>query len=100
MCLCSRTHTLGASASSITTRIKTVIKVFFACLGKQVRVHLPLQQGLRLFIFVYPHFPPVCASASSITTRIKTVANCSLLPTLRNRASASSITTRIKTQIS
>ena len=61
-----------ASASSITTRIKTIIRLFYSPL-EVVRVHHPLQQGLRPFI----HFIGIKnffggASASSITTRIKT----------------------------
>ena len=37
-----------ASASSIKTRIKTLVKICLLLL-KKVRVHLPLKQGLRLF---------------------------------------------------
>ena len=37
-----------------------------------VRVHLPLQQGLRLEADSTVNPPMLCASASSITTRIKT----------------------------
>ena len=55
---------VSASASSITTRIKTFISTsFFSCC--KVRVHLPLQQGLRqlvtsLKLEIYPvrvHLP-------------------------------------------
>ena len=37
----------SASASSITTRIKTGCSQSFSCMLPSVRVHLPLQQGLR-----------------------------------------------------
>ena len=61
-----------------------------------MRVHHPLQQGLRLLFSLFLRANFVSASASSITTRIKTL---SKVPKWhRHRcASASSITTRIKT---
>ena len=64
---------------------------------EQVRVHLPLQQGLRLFkdCKVSPVYK-TSASASSITTRIKTNTT-SVIHNQYICASASSITTRIKT---
>ena len=86
----------SASASSITTRIKTSLTSIHPSQLSSVRVHLPLQQGLRrLFLlqrvallYVRVHLPlqqglrqrfdqgySHCfqrASASSITTRIKT----------------------------
>ena len=43
----------GASASSITTRIKTDKAVSTPTLSPTVRVHLPLQQGLRLAIHLF-----------------------------------------------
>ena len=61
-----------------------------------VRVHLPLQQGLRRG---NPGHPPLHqgASASSITTRIKTTLAVERTEVSLG-ASASSITTRIKTK--
>ena len=85
----------GASASSITTRIKTCKAAILEHL-LQVRVHLPLQQGLRQRLFNAPKFSRYGASASSITTRIKTRFFTIFAPFCKS-ASASSITTRIKT---
>ena len=113
---------VSASASSITTRIKTLVSPAFRMFDDDVRVHLPLQQGLRPFLDLRPdfffivrvHLPlqqglrhlnlwPLrffgsCASASSITTRIKTPVKPSIFQTGVVSASASSITTRIKTR--
>ena len=85
----------SASASSITTRIKTIVFAFYIHISL-VRLHLPLQQGLRpeKSFSVCPSSSR--ASASSITTRIKTV-NKSKNFFVGRGASASSITTRIKT---
>ena len=61
-----------ASASSITTRIKTLSLPPQTSPQWRVRVHLPLQQGLRHVHNTNPYFNLTSASASSITTRIKT----------------------------
>ena len=62
-----------------------------------MRVHHPLQQGLRPSIFCLDKTLQTRASTSSITTRIKT--NRFSITYIRDYASAStsSITTRIKT---
>ena len=87
-----------ASASSITTRIKTVRFDFENNIKTKVRVHLPLQQGLRLVLRASLFSHQVGASASSITTRIKTPISYSGIFVRYYSASASSITTRIKTR--
>ena len=61
-----------------------------------VRVHHPLQQGLRRERGNAIQFLYLGTSASSITTRIKTNRGLSAVPAVLS-ASASSITTRIKT---
>ena len=68
---CSRLP-ISASASSITTRIKTHFLQVVRLVRGHVRVHLPLQQGLRRGQIVRPRSLIFRASASSITTRIKT----------------------------
>ena len=65
---------VSASASSITTRIKTLVSPAFRMFDDDVRVHLPLQQGLRPSPASFNKVITwSCASASSITTRIKTL---------------------------
>ena len=61
-----------------------------------MRVHLPLQQGLRPAVLAVISAKLIGASASSITTRIKTHFFPKCVFTCPS-ASASSITTRIKT---
>ena len=62
-----------ASASSITTRIKTRYRGDQRPKLLRVRVHHPLQQGLRQVNLGADKLNNFGASASSITTRIKTI---------------------------
>ena len=62
-----------------------------------MRVHHPLQQGLRRFRGMLYAYNNLGVSASSITTRIKTTEDMSAVLSTAVSASASSITTRIKT---
>ena len=90
-------HQCGASASSITTRIKTIlsfsISLFFMCASAS-----SITTRIKTFNFLafYVAFDDG-ASASSITTRIKTPLMVKFSGNVKRGASASSITTRIKT---
>ena len=89
----------SASASSITTRIKTAFwifdPIFFYCASaSSITTRIKTPESLAFTAFW------ICASASSITTRIKTYGFLDLRPVFFYCASASSITTRIKTSTS
>ena len=84
-------------ASSITTRIKTlIIEDLSNYTLYQLAEHLPLQQGLRHSVFFPTDNKIDSRRASSITTRIKTCKNRKKGCRGKSRR-ASSITTRIKT---
>ena len=68
-----------------------------SCFLKDLREHIPLQQGLRLHFYVLHQLVILPQRAYSITTRIKTVGKTQTTKSLEVAQRAYSITTRIKT---
>ena len=84
-------------ASSIKTRIKTLIACTIVVRCDPLREHLPLKQGLRHYVPFLGEYFPEPQRASSIKTRIKTLLHYLFASSYNTTQRASSIKTRIKT---
>ena len=86
----------GQRATSIKTRIETVLNNTTSSIEASVREQHPLKQGLRPFSDTTSGFEGVGQRATSIKTRIETHCNA-FLRKAHHRQRATSIKTRIET---